>query len=136
MVYLLCGVPGSGKTWVCNQIGEFFRHIPHDFHTHDTLAVVAKDASKRSDKPIVIDCPFNERNLRAKLEAQGLPVTPVFIVEKAEVIRDRYWKRERRVPSPNVLTRAATIMEKVKEWKATYGTSDEVLQFFKRIMTA
>ncbi len=29
-IYLVCGVPGSGKTWVCKQLTDKFQYVAHD----------------------------------------------------------------------------------------------------------
>ena len=90
-------------------------------------------AQKRSPLPILVDCPFDERELRRKIEEDGHKVVPIFIVEPVHVIRSRYFEREGRVPAPNVLTRAETIKNKVKEWEAFFGTSQEILSYLRGI---
>lgn len=132
-VYLLCGVPGSGKSWVASQILDRFYYIPHDIFDGHGLVHLAYEESRKSKKPILIDCPFNERRLRAELEAKGLTVVPVFIVEPPRVIRERYFKRENKMPAQNILTRAETILEKVREWRAHAGTSDQILAYLKAV---
>jgi hypothetical protein len=133
MIYLLCGVPGSGKTWVIDQLHNI-AHVDHDSHSRQKLIATAKSLAYASKKPIVIDCPFDERSLKAELEACGLEVIPIFIVEEPSVVEARYMKRERKAPSQNVLTRANTIMNKVREWGAFYGTSNEVLTHLRELV--
>lgn len=130
MIYLVCGVPGSGKTWVCEQLTHKFHYIPHDLHSHKKLVHLA---SQMNDRYIVMDCPFAERKLRDLLEDADIIVKPIFIVEEPDVIKSRYLKRNGYMPTPGILTRANTIMEKVREWDAYYGTSKEVLAYLKKI---
>jgi predicted kinase len=127
-VILLCGVPASGKTWVIERLHHKYHHIMHDMNSRQYLLKKAVEASER-EKPVIIDCPFDERALRAQLEDLGLTVQPVFIVETPEVIAQRYQKRNGKPAPKNVITRAETIMNKVEEWQAHYGTSDEILKY-------
>jgi hypothetical protein len=131
MIYLLCGVPASGKSWVAEQLKDVFEYLPHDSMTRTKLVSSCIDLSRLTNKPILVDCPFNERALREILEKHELNVTPIFIVEAPEVIQARYLEREGKLPPMNVLTRATTIMNKVIEWQAYYGTSDEVLRYLR-----
>lgn len=133
-IVLLCGVPGSGKTWVIDQLDQDnYFHIPHDKFSHEKIVRYALQIQcDLNIKRIIIDCPFAERSLRQKLEDQHLTVIPVFIVETPETIRIRYMNREGHLPSQNILTRAETIMDKVLEWKAYYGTSKEVLDYLTK----
>lgn len=127
-VILLCGVPASGKSWVADQVKHKFNYLPHDLFQGNSLIERAVEESKKS-KPVLIDCPFNERDLRHRLESKGLNVRPVFIVEQPRTIRERYFKREGRVPLQNILTRADTIKSKVHEWRAQHGNSDQILSY-------
>lgn len=133
MIYLLCGVPGSGKSWVINQLKDKYTHVPHDEYSRSKLVSIVFELGVRATQSLIIDCPFNERSLREELESNGLKVTPIFIVERPEVVMERYTKREGKAPTKNVITRATTIMNKVVEWDAKYGTSTEILKYFKEL---
>ena len=132
-IYLLCGVPASGKTWVSERVGDKFAHVEHDYYTHDAIVKAAYIQAHEGCKPVLVDCPFNERRLRERLELFRLLVVPLFIVEGPSTIADRYYKREGKWPASNILTRAETIMEKVREWNAFHGTSAQVLEYLKGI---
>lgn len=131
MIYLLCGVPGAGKTWCIERLGDKFIHIPHDSYTHDKIVRLA--CEYQDHQYVIIDCPFDERRLRAQLERRALSVTPVFILERPSVIEARYFQREKKMPSANVLTRAVTIKKKIEEWGAVYGTSEEMLDYLRTV---
>lgn len=131
-VYLLAGVPGSGKSSVCEQLRDKFFYVSHD-KCGDFLSKVILDISKSQKKPILTDCPFAERKLKDELEAQGLDVIPVFIVEDPNVIARRYELREKKPASKATLTRASSILERAREWNAFHGTSDEVLNHLRSI---
>jgi hypothetical protein len=105
--------------------------VDHDSHHRETLIHNVKALSALTARNIIIDCPFDERALRKRLEDNGLDVTPIFIVEAPGVVFERYVKREGRPPSQAIITRSETIMNKVREWDAFYGTSEEVLIFLR-----
>lgn len=131
-VYLVCGVPGSGKTWVCRQMDGTFHYLPHDLHYKNHGDVVVRTA-RISEKPIITECPFGERVLREQLEKAGLRVIPFFVVEKPDTVKKRYEEREKKHVPQNVLTRAARIGERADEWKAPKGTSTEILQLLQAL---
>ncbi len=135
---LLCGVPGSGKTWVIDHIKPKYVHLDHDKianHTRTTDAVrgIVNGALMlaSSPKPIILDCPFAERVLRDKLCQADFKVTPIFIVEHPDTIMARYYHREGKAATPATITRARTIVERATEWKAMTGTSYEILEYLK-----
>lgn len=123
MVYLICGVPGSGKTWVCQRLSQRFIYVPHDDHINNFTKVVESFAKTGT---VITECPFGERQVRGDLERRGLIVKPYFIVETPETVALRYKNRNGKLPSQNVLTRALTIKNRANEWNAPYGTSQEI----------
>lgn len=130
-VYLICGVPGSGKTWVCKQLTDKFHYVEHDKHDGDLVSMTELYA--RGSCPVLLDCPFNERELRRKLEMRGIKVVPYFVVEHPDTVKERYEAREGRPIPKQHLTRARSIMEKVEEWQAPYGDSESVLKMLKEL---
>lgn len=132
-IYLVCGVPGSGKSWVCNQLSEKFEYIANDdFIGKDYLKELFA-AARRSEKPILADCPFAERKVREELEAMRLKVIPYFIVESPQVVKQRYEKREGRPVEKNTISRAMSIKGRAEEWNAPHGTSSQVLELLKAV---
>lgn len=132
-VYLLCGVPASGKSWVADQVKDKFTYIPHDKYTRHELLLRAISEINKNEKNVLIDCPFDERTLRTELESYGIEVLPIFIVESPDLIYSRYMKREGKPPAQNVLTRALSIRHKIEEWSAASGTSEEILKYLKDV---
>lgn len=130
--YLICGVSGSGKTWVCKQLTDKFLYIPHDEHIHDIAQVVLR-ASIVSEKPIITECPFGERVQRGSLEVLGIVVKPFFVVERPEIVAKRYYDREKKTLPQNALTRASTIINRAYEWGCPWGTAKEILEKLKAI---
>jgi gluconate kinase len=151
-VYLVCGVSGSGKSWACRQVAHKFNYIPHDrcwVHPNrrpeegldprwapgavsNHLEVLVA-AAKTSQRPILTECPFAERDLREKLEAHGIRVVPFFVVEPPALVAQRYFAREKKPIPKAALTRATTIRERAIEWKAPAGSSDHILHLLQNI---
>ncbi len=132
-IYLLCGVSGSGKTWVCEQLQEQcpgkFHYIPHDKHYDKIVDVINREETM--GKPIITECPFGERLMRDQLQAHKHTVKPYFVIEPPVVVHRRYMNREGKPLPKNAFTRASTIVQRADEWKAPKGTSSEVLELLK-----
>ena len=130
-VILLCGVPGSGKSWVFERLGDKFAKIHNDHYIGLPMENIVNRAKglARGTLPVIMDCPFDERERRKALEAEGLTVVPLVIVEKPNVVRMRYEARELKECSQATLTRAARMVDKALEWNAKYGTSEWVLKY-------
>lgn len=135
-VYLVCGVPGSGKTWVCSQLQDRFTYVPNDDYIGGDYVKELYRAARSSEKPILGDCPFAERMVRDKLIGLGIDLVPVFIVEPAQVVKKRYEEREGKPCPTQHLTRAMNIKERAEIWRAPFGTSSEVLDILKEFSNA
>lgn len=135
-VILLCGVPASGKTWVMKRLKDKFKTVQNDdyiSHGKSYLAEVVEQAA-RGTQPVIVDCPFGEREFKAALEAKGLEVYPFFIVETPLVIAQRYQVREGKPASKATLTRADSIGARAAEWDVPRGTSDEILEHLRELV--
>ncbi len=133
-VYLLCGVPGSGKTWVAMKLEDRFNYFENDdFIGRGDYGAELIRASRKSEKPILATCPFAERELKERLESNGVTVIPVFITEDPHVVKKRYEARELRSIPPQHLTRAVSIKKRAVDWCAIRGTASQVLDELKRV---
>jgi len=92
-IYLVCGVPCSGKTWVCSQLTDKFNYIPHDNYTVETYSTVLLNAAQTSDKPIIAEAPFRVSILLNELRQKGLTVHEYYIVEDLNIVTQRYLQR-------------------------------------------
>lgn len=160
-VYLICGVSGSGKSWVCRQLTDKFMYVPHDrCWTHEQSCgwvpgtewkpemkdakewrpgatnrqppIVIKTAMI-ANRPVITEAPFGERLLREDLERAGIKVIPYFVIEKPEVVKARYEKRENKPIPKAAHSRAASIIDRALEWKAPWGTSEQILTKLKEL---
>jgi len=150
-VYLVCGVSGSGKSWVCRQLADKFNYVPHDRcwehpyakpaegldpkwgpagckSTH--LETLIKEA-KESKKPVLSEVPFGERGIKEGLETAGVKVEAVFVIEDPRLIAERYLKREGKPLHKAAFSRAFSIKDRAIEWKSKMGTSQEILDHLK-----
>ncbi len=54
-------------------------------------------------------------------------------MEDPAVVQERYLKREGKPLYKAGITRATTIKDRATEWNATNGTSNEILEFLKKV---
>lgn len=133
-VYLVVGTPGSGKTWVCNQLKDKFKYLPHDEYPKEVQYLnEVKRLARISDKPVLIETPFSVRQIVDPLTTIGIDVIPVFILENPDVVASRYKKREGKAIPQGHLTRIQTYRQRAKEMNAFSGNSQEVLDHLKRV---
>lgn len=134
-VYLLVGCPGSGKSWVANQMKSSMDYIPHDDFIKASTSYLNRITShlktNGNRKPMLIESPFSVSQLKEPLERMGAHVECVFIIEKDHIVSGRYEAREGRPIIPGHLTRQKTYLERAKEYGSFHGTSQQVLDYLK-----
>lgn len=128
IIYLIIGVPGVGKSWVCEQLdGKHCAYVKHDLYIKDDAGYIdGLKVAAQAEQPVITDCPFAERITKEKLEAAGFEVRPWFIVESPIVVMARYRQRTGKNLPQASITRAGSILDRAKAWNAPYGTSQEV----------
>lgn len=132
-IYLLVGAPGSGKSWVADQVKHKFIYLPHDKHPDNYLEHIKLNVSLTyfSGADLLIETPFSVSEYTKPLTELGAKVVPVFILETPEVTAKRYLEREGKPIPKGHLTRIQTYTKRAKELKAFSGTSLEVLEHLK-----
>lgn len=133
-IYLLCGVPGSGKTWVAKQVAKDFLYLPHDDHEISSYARALITASRKNDKPVLGEAPFRISVLIDELKRHGANVKTYFVIESADVVKSRYETREKKPIPKQHLTRIKTVKERARQYQGKVGTSEEVLRMIKAEM--
>lgn len=134
-IYLLAGVPASGKTWICEQLKDTFDHVSHDDYIgkhHDTRYVSAiVRMQDLATKPILIETPFSISKILDPLTSFGYDIEVVFVIEEPTMLEQRYIERGGLAYSKGNFTRQETYMARAKEWDCFFGTSNEVFEYLK-----
>ncbi len=130
-IYMVIGRPGSGKSWVCEQLRNQYRYVRHDDYIERNYVNEIIGEARIDGKPLLIETPFSVSQIKDPLEAKGFHVTPVFIKEDFDVVRKRYQKREGKPIPEGHLTRQNTYAERAKLWQSYIGTSAEVLAYLR-----
>ena len=92
-VHLLVGVPGSGKSWVAERVGDGFEHIAHDEHAARDYARVLAERARAGGKPILAEAPFRVGVLQAMLTAHRVPVKSYYLDVDQETAKRQYEAR-------------------------------------------
>jgi hypothetical protein len=130
-IYLVCGTPGSGKTWVCRQLADKFTYVPHDDYPVQHYGKALMLAAETSDKPVIGEGPFRITVLVDELLPLNRRVRPFFIVEQPHIVKARYEAREHKPILSQHLTRIDRMIELSHEFGRPMGTSAEILQMLK-----
>lgn len=129
-VYMVVGCPGSGKSWVCNQIKDHFTFVHHDAYIGMEGGTYVKEILKEAQtakKPLLIEAPFSISQIADPLKAQGFNIHYAFIQEHPLTISTRYLDREKKKIPQGHLTRQETYLKRAKELGAFHGTSRQVM---------
>lgn len=135
-VFLLIGVPASGKSWVVKQLGKEFQVIEHDkfigsSRHNGEYVEAALEAAESSSKPILMEAPFSMSEIMNPLRAEGVKVEPVFIVEDKDVLSKRYASRGRGPLPKGHLTRMGTFKMRADAGNFFMGPSEKVLEYLR-----
>lgn len=134
---LVVGCPGSGKSWVCEQLTDRYHYVPHDQFvatSHGAYLGAIIRHSRTATRRLLIETPFSVSKIMEPLHGMGISVLPVFIQEHPEVIRQRYWAREGRDIPPGHLTRQETYRQRAEALGAFQGTSSQVLAHLRKLV--
>jgi hypothetical protein len=131
-IYLIIGVPGSGKSWVSSKLEDRFEVLPHDEFLNANYPAMLVKAACMLSKPIVGELPFGITETLTYLQESGADVEPVFIVEPPDVLKARYSAREGKDIPKGHLTRQNTYYERSIEYGAFSGTAQKVLDYLKK----
>lgn len=132
-IYLVCAVPGSGKTWVCERAAHRFTYVPHDSYPVASYGSALMQSARTSDKPILAEAPFRISVLIEELKSRGAIVKPYFIIESPNTVKSRYEGREHKPIPKQHLTRINTVIARVSQYNAPSGNSAEVLKMLLEV---
>lgn len=131
MIFLVCGVPGSGKTWV---LKHFTNVIHYDAHFSTPRLEYAKRIVKQykdTTSFVVADCPLGISEIMNELLRSKVPVTLCAIIEAPEVVTLRYFQREGKSIPKQHLSRIKTIVDRCIQYKGVRGTSQQILEYIQ-----
>jgi Fe-S cluster assembly ATPase SufC len=136
-IYLLVGVPGSGKSWVCEKLTDKFEYVHHDGYIYlkqpGAYVKAILDIAPKATKPLLCEAPFSVSETQEPLQLAGHKVTPVFIVEQPQVVAERYMKREKKPIPKGHLTRMQTYLRRAIEHGHFFGGSQAVLEYLRSV---
>lgn len=129
-VYILVGVPGSGKTWTAQQLQNKFVCLPHDdFKNTDLYLSTILGLSKTSTRPILVETPFSVSQFTEFLTDKDVKHECIFIIDSPETIAQQYFKREGKVWPKGNATRLNTYRQRATQMQAFQGTSEQCLKY-------
>lgn len=133
-VYLIVGVPGSGKSTICQNLADKFTYVPHDDYNERIYPSILL-TNTTSEKPVLGEIPFGLSKIQESLEEQDVKVIPVFLFESEATLLDRWKARGLSNPSTikGHLTRQRTYRERAEQLGAFAGSSDQVLLYLQGV---
>jgi hypothetical protein len=142
-IYLVCGVPGSGKTWVCERVLDHYHWVPQDQYITKDRAISPIELHKKAliqaarteVKPIIGEVPFMISIMIGELRGLGHDVRPVFVIEPPWLVKRRYEAREKKTIPQMHLTRVATVRQRANALSLFSGKSEDVLAYLRAIVT-
>lgn len=108
-----------------------FTIVNNDAYIGKDYRAAIKEALEASTLPVLAEAPFSINGLKEPLEAAGVEVECVFIIENAGLLSDRYFKRENKSIPQGHLTRQRTFAERAEAWGCFSGTSEECLNYLR-----
>lgn len=136
MIYLVVGVPASGKSWVCEQLQDRMRYVHHDLYVGMSgpqyVLALASAREQEGSRPVLGEVPFSVREVVEPLVAHGLVVEPVYIIEPPSVLAARYFLREAKSLPDGRIKQEMTYLERARASGAFHGTAAEVLAYLTK----
>lgn len=124
IVYLVCGVSGSGKSWVCNQLKDKINYVSFDdVPKNEHESCLHKNSVSLYDPTFKIST-FIKKN------AHLFDIRPVFIIETEKTIEARLIARGG-IFSDKTVNRMRSIDKRTKKYGVFSGTSLQVLNYLK-----
>lgn len=130
-IYMLCGAPAAGKSWVVNRLQD---HIENKF-----IYVSYDNTPKKqhiellqipNELPKIYDPTFKISTIIQR-HSDSLDLHPVFIYELDDVIIRRMKERGGDI-TPTITKRNKEILKRHKKYGGFIGTSEEVFQYLLR----
>jgi hypothetical protein len=124
----LCGVPGSGKTWIATKLRDKFMYIPHDEYPVGSYYEAIGIAATMSSRPILAEAPFRISILIQQPHKLGLTVITHYLRLSPNVIISRYEARDRKPFPKQHLTNLVKYNK--RDWDSS-GSPEEILEYLR-----
>ena len=129
IVYMVCGLSGSGKSWVCSQLTELTHYVSFDEvnkNEHVRLLIEAGKIGKTSlYDPTIGVSSFIKHN------SDKFDLRPIFIVESKDIIKARLIARGGKWRE-GMDSRLKSMDRRTIKYGVFHGTSQEVLNYLKK----
>ena len=126
-VYLLCGVAGSGKSWIASQLTDLFHYISFDgVRKKDHIDTIL---AQSSDKPVLFD-PNIKISTFIRRNSYHMNIIPVFILEDEATIQARLEGRGGKF-TEHIPKRMKVMEARYKTYGRFRGNTNEVLEWLK-----
>lgn len=119
-VYMVCGVSGSGKSWVCNQLAAHVKYVPVDKMGH----ILPTEELELHDRVIKISTTIKKWRLL------GIEVVPVFILGDFLKVKKQLVGRGGRI-TKSLYSRWKRMVSLERKYSAFTGDSAEVLKWLR-----
>ena len=129
VLYLVCGVSGSGKTWVCSQLTQKFAYLSSDTSGRDGHIAKLLEMSKEG-RPLLYDLSVGISTF-IKRHSDLFEIFPVFIVETKEVVLERL--KLRGTGDRLSEARLVAIDKRTAKYGVFSGTAGEVLEYLRGV---
>jgi len=126
ILYLICGVSGSGKSWICNQLNNvsYLSSDSADKKSHvDELLKLSK-----LNKPLIYDLSIGISTF-IKRNTDKFDIKPIFVIETKETVLERL--KQRGTGTALSDSRIIAINRRAQSVAIFSGTSLEVLDYLK-----
>ncbi len=135
-VYLIVGVPASGKSTILSQCDSFER-LEHDAfigHPPGSYVKAIKRLVAYATKSVLVETPFSISQISEPLAKAGIIVKPLVIVESSETLHKRWDERSTAAKvRAGHLSRQCTFEERARSHAWPMGTASQMLAYLQSI---
>lgn len=131
-LFIVCGVSGSGKSWVCNQLKDIsyyvsYDEIPREQHYYEFIE------GSKTNLPILYD-PFRSPTTILRRYSTQFNTRLIVIDEPLDTIVSRIKQRGGK-PNIDSLEKIRGKIPRWRQYAEFSGTSDQVLEYLKSEMS-
>lgn len=126
-VYLICGVSGSGKSWICEQLKDKFSYISYD----NNKKASHLDLIREADKPVLYDLSVNVSTFINRNKDE-FDITPIFVMGDFLTVKSQLVSRGGKV-TKSLYRRWKIMKSRYNKYGTFIGSSNEVFKYLKAL---